>query len=72
MSLSLSSFILDIHILHLAAFCVSGLDVENFQMKLSKSFPQHGEKGQKSCTPPAGRSGWSGAPNVEQIPFLPL
>ena len=58
--------------LHLAVFRVSGLDTEKFWMKLSKSLPQHGEKGQKSHTPPPGRSGWSGAPNAKQMPFLPL
>ena len=58
--------------LHLAAFLVSGLNTEKSQRKLSKSFPQHGERGQKSLTPPLGRSGWSGVPDVKQILFLPL
>lgn len=55
--------------LHLATFRVSGHNMEKFQMKLSKSFPQHGEKGQRSRTPLPGGSGWSGAPNDKQIPL---
>ena len=34
--------------LHLATFLVSGLNTDKSQRKLSKSFPQHGERGQKS------------------------